>query len=46
MASTVSFVDYQSYQGLPQLAGVGNIAEAVRPGLSVEACVARLKRYH
>jgi len=46
MTPAVSFVNYESYRGLPQLAGVGNIAEAVRPGLSVEACVARLKRYH
>jgi hypothetical protein len=38
--------EYRSYRGLPQLAGVATIAEAVRPGLSVEACVERLKRYH
>jgi hypothetical protein len=37
---------YQSYRGLPTLAGLGSIAAAARPGLSVEACVARLKRYH
>ncbi len=37
---------YQSYRGLPALAGLATIAEAARPGLSVEACVARLKRYH
>lgn len=37
---------YQSYKGLPTLAGLATIAEAARPGLSVEACVARLKRYH
>src|SRR5258708_775858 len=37
---------YQSYCGLPTLAGLATIAEASRPGLSVEACVARLKRYH
>src|SRR5438128_11272773 len=37
---------YQSYRGLPTLAGIATIAEASRPGLSVEACVARLKRYH
>src|SRR5262249_5088912 len=28
------------------LAGLATIAEAARPGLSVEACVGRLKRYH
>jgi hypothetical protein len=38
--------EYRSYRGLPPLAGVATIAEAARPGLSVEACVARLKRYH
>jgi hypothetical protein len=37
---------YQSYKGLPQLAGLATVAEAARPGLGVEACVARLKRYH
>ena len=37
---------YRSYKGLPTLAGLATIAEAGRPGLSVEACVARLKRYH
>src|SRR4051812_31124594 len=37
---------YQSYRGLPTLAGLATIEEASRPGLSVEACVARLKRYH
>jgi hypothetical protein len=37
---------YQSYRGLPSLAGLAPLAEAARPGLSVEACVARLKRYH
>jgi hypothetical protein len=38
--------DYRSYLGLPTLAGLATIEEAARPGLSVEACVARLKRYH
>ena len=37
---------YQSYRGLPTLAGMATLADAARPGLSVEACVARLKRYH
>src|SRR6266852_3024453 len=37
---------YQSYRGLPTLAGLATIEEAAKPGLSVEACVARLKRYH
>jgi hypothetical protein len=37
---------YQSYRGLPTLAGLATIADAAKPGLSVEQCVARLKRYH
>ena len=37
---------YDSYRDLPMLAGLATIAEAARPGLSVEACVARLKRVH
>jgi hypothetical protein len=37
---------YRSYRGLPTLAGLASIADAAKPGLSVEACVARLKRYH
>ncbi len=37
---------YQSYRNLPTLAGLASIEEAARPGLSVEACVGRLKRYH
>src|SRR6266571_1007717 len=37
---------YRSYRGLPTLAGLASIEEAAKPGLSVEACVARLKRYH
>jgi hypothetical protein len=35
-----------SYRGLPTLAGLATLAEAAKPGLSVEACVARLKRFH
>lgn len=38
--------DYQSYRGLPTLAGLATLEEAARPGLGIEACVARLKRYH
>src|SRR5882724_1516250 len=38
--------EYQSYRSLPTLAGLATIEEAAKPGLSVEACVARLKRYH
>ncbi|MBI3411653.1 MAG: hypothetical protein HY040_25265 [Planctomycetes bacterium] len=38
--------NYRSYRGVPALAGLCTIAEAARPGLSVEQCVDRLKRYH
>ena len=38
--------DYRPYRGLPALAGLCSFAEAHRPGLSVEECVRRLKRYH
>src|SRR5436309_14432959 len=33
-------------KNLPPLAGVATLAEAAKPGLGIEACVARLKRYH
>jgi hypothetical protein len=46
MTTTHKVSDYQSYRGLPALAGLATIAEAARPGLSIDACVARLKRYH
>src|SRR6185369_4733615 len=37
---------YQTYRHLPRLAGVCSMEEAMKPGLSVEECVRRLKRYH
>src|SRR3954471_2415554 len=37
---------YRSYKGLPPLAGLATFEEAQKPGLSVEECVRRLKRYH
>src|SRR6266568_7717643 len=46
MSSPVSPTTYQSYRGLPTLAGLATLAEAAKPGLSVEECVARLKRCH
>jgi len=39
-------LDYQSYRGLPTLAGLASMEEASRTGLSVEESVSRLKRYH
>jgi len=44
MADLVS--TYQTYRNLPELAGVTSLREATKPGLSVDACVARLKRFH
>ncbi len=38
--------NYPSYQGLPPLAGLGDLNQAVQPGLAVEECVKRLKRFH
>ena len=37
---------YRSYRDLPPLAGVASFDEAMQPGLSIEDCVARLKRHH
>jgi hypothetical protein len=37
---------YKSLQGLPPLAGICTMKEAMKPGLSVEDCVGRLKRFH
>src|SRR5439155_19773773 len=37
---------YKSYRNLPALAGVCSMEQAMKPGLSVEECVGRLKRYH
>src|SRR5438094_10605746 len=46
MAIPEKIAGYQSYGGLPTLAGLATIDEAAKPGLGVSACVARLKRYH
>ena len=37
---------YRPYKNLPPLAGITSFAEARKSGLSVEDCVARLKRFH
>ena len=37
---------YTTYRGLPALAGLGSFPDAIRPGLSVEDSVTRLKRHH
>ena len=35
-----------SYRHLPPLAGICSLDEAAKPGLAVEGCVRRLKRFH
>lgn len=37
---------YRPHNNLPPLAGLGNFEDAMRPGLPVEECVGRLKRFH
>ncbi|QEL18687.1 hypothetical protein [Limnoglobus roseus] len=37
---------YTSYKGIPPLAGLCSMADALKPGLSVEECVRWLKRFH
>ncbi len=44
--SKVDVSSYPTYRGLPALAGVTSMTDAMKPGLSVEQCVQRLKRYH
>ena len=38
--------DYSTYRNLPALAGLCSMKEAMKPGLSVDQCVTRLKRFH
>jgi hypothetical protein len=42
----ISPTTYQTYKNLPPLAGVATHAEAATPGLGIEECVRRLKRFH
>ena len=37
---------YKSHRNLPALAGLCPMTEAMKPGLPVDQCVARLKRLH
>src|SRR3954454_13516277 len=46
MSTPKPLENYTSYRGLPQCAGLCTVAEAAKPGLSVEECVRRLKRFH
>ena len=43
---TPSSSAYRSYKNLPPLVGLGTFEQAGQPGLSVEECVRRLKRFH
>ncbi|MBX7207554.1 MAG: hypothetical protein K1X78_04560 [Verrucomicrobiaceae bacterium] len=36
----------QPYKNLPPLAGIATFEEAARPGLSIDECVDRVKRFH
>ena len=38
--------NYRPYKNLPPLAGLCTLEEAAKPGLSIEECVGRLKRFH
>ncbi len=38
--------DYRPYKNLPPLAGIATFVEGMKPGLSIEDCVDRVKRYH
>src|SRR2546423_3313196 len=46
MSAPKPLENYTSYKGLPPLAGLCTVEEAAKPGLSVEECVRRLKRFH
>ena len=37
---------FELYRELPRLAGLCSFEQAMRPGLSIDVCVARLKRFH
>ena len=39
-------MNYTPYKGLPPLAGLCTFEEAAKPGLSIEECTRRLKRFH
>ena len=37
---------YRAFRDLPSIAGIASFSEAMGPGLSIDACVGRLKRHH
>jgi hypothetical protein len=46
MSDVINPSKYKSYRGLPPLAGLATMEESARPGLGIDACVSRLKRFH
>ncbi len=46
MQNAIPRISTNRYHGIPPLAGLTSLDEASRPGLGIEACVARLKRLH
>ena len=46
ISSMSAIESYETYKGLPPLAGVSDFPRAAGPGLSIDDCVDRLKRYH
>ncbi|MCE9548758.1 MAG: hypothetical protein K8T25_25040 [Planctomycetia bacterium] len=46
MSATERTQEYETYRGLPPIAGLCSMAEAHRQGLGVGQCVGRLKRFH
>ncbi len=46
MNQPISPATYRTYRNLPALAGLCSHEEAAAPGMGVETCVSRLKRFH
>jgi hypothetical protein len=46
MTAPITPATYRTYKNLPPLAGLCTHEEAARPGMGIEECVRRLKRFH
>ena len=46
MTAPITPATYKTYKNLPPLAGLCTHEEAARPGMGIEECVRRLKRFH
>jgi hypothetical protein len=46
MNEPITPASYRTYRNLPPLAGLCSHEEAAKPGLGIETCVTRLKRFH